>query len=81
MECENCWYNEYDSENDEYYCSLELDEDEYARFMYSGGDKCRYFRPYNGEYDIVKSKTNVILQDGLFIKAARLYNFWVYFYA
>lgn len=56
MECENCWYNEYDSENDEYYCSLELDEDEYARFMYSGADKCRYFRPYNGEYDIVKKQ-------------------------
>lgn len=56
MDCENCWYNDYDSESDEYYCSLELDEDEYARFMASGRDTCRYFRPYNGEYDIVKKQ-------------------------
>ena len=56
MECENCWYNEYDSENDEYYCSLELDEDEYARFIYSHSEKCRYFRPYGGEYEIVKKQ-------------------------
>lgn len=54
MDCENCWYNEYDSESDEYYCSLELDEDEYARFIARRDEKCRYFRPYNGEYDIVK---------------------------
>ncbi len=56
MDCENCWYNEYDEENDEYFCSLELDEDEYARFIYSREEKCRYFRPYGGEYEIVKKQ-------------------------
>ena len=29
--CEKCWYNEYDEETDECFCSLVLDEDEYVR--------------------------------------------------
>ena len=34
---------------------LELDEDEYIRFLQSGTDKtCRYFSPDGGEYEIVR---------------------------
>lgn len=33
--CEKCWYNEYDEETDECFCSLVLDEDEYVAFAKS----------------------------------------------
>lgn len=54
--CENCWYNEYDEENDEDICSLVLDEDEYVRLMQDKNKTCRYFRPSGNEYDIVKNQ-------------------------
>lgn len=31
--CEKCWYNAYDEDSDEYFCDLQLDEDEYVRLM------------------------------------------------
>lgn len=55
--CEKCWYNVYDEQNDEYYCSLELDEDEYAKYMLSRefeNTTCKYFRRDGGEYEIVR---------------------------
>ena len=27
MECDTCWYYDYDEEYDEYYCMMDLDED------------------------------------------------------
>ena len=30
-ECETCWYYDYDEEYDEYYCMMDLDEDEVYR--------------------------------------------------
>ena len=30
-ECETCWYYDYDEEFDEYYCMMDLDEDEVYR--------------------------------------------------
>ena len=27
-ECDNCWYYDYDEEYEEYYCMMDLDEDE-----------------------------------------------------
>ena len=42
--CEKCWYNEYDEETDECFCSLVLDEDEYVRFCEEQNKTCRYFR-------------------------------------
>lgn len=52
--CEKCWYNSYDEEQDEYFCSLELDEDEYIRMLQDINKTCRYFRPDGGEYEIVR---------------------------
>ena len=52
--CEKCWYNEYDEETDECFCSLVLDEDEYVRFCEEQNKTCRYFRPSGSEYDIVR---------------------------
>ena len=34
MECEYCAYNAYDEEMDEYYCSVNLDEDDIAKKCY-----------------------------------------------
>ena len=51
--CEKCWYNEYDEETDESFCSLVLDEDEYVRLMQDKNKTCRYFRSDGNEYDIV----------------------------
>ncbi|MCD7872398.1 MAG: DUF6472 family protein [Clostridiales bacterium] len=53
--CEQCrWFS--DDETEEYgYCNLELDEDEYIKFLensYAGG--CKYFCPDGGEYEIVR---------------------------
>ena len=33
-ECESCWYYDYDEEFEEYYCMMDLDEDE----VYQGDD-------------------------------------------
>lgn len=52
--CEKCWYNSYDDETGEDFCSLTLDEDEYVRLMQEQNKTCRYFRPDFGEYDIVR---------------------------
>lgn len=54
--CEKCWYNEYDDETDENFCSLVLDEDEYVRLMQEQNKSCRYFRPDGSEYDIVRKQ-------------------------
>ena len=51
-QCETCAYYEYDSEWEEYYCSINLDEDEYARFVSNGGSSCPYYNYYD-EYKIV----------------------------
>lgn len=52
--CEKCWYNTYDEDSEEYFCNLQLDEDEYVRLLQERNKSCRYFRPDNGEYEIVR---------------------------
>ncbi|MFV0465225.1 MAG: DUF6472 family protein [Lachnospiraceae bacterium] len=53
MDCDNCMYNAYDEEMEEYFCSVSLDEDEMARFLDSTYKSCPYFK--NGdEYLVVK---------------------------
>ena len=43
-ECENCWYYDYDEEYDEYFCMMDLDEDEVYRFFSSERNSCPFFR-------------------------------------
>ncbi len=43
-ECDSCWHWDYDEEYDEYYCMMDLDEDEYYRFVASGNARCPYYR-------------------------------------
>ena len=42
--CDTCWYYDYDEEFDEYYCMMDLDEDEFYRFLASGSGRCPYYR-------------------------------------
>ena len=43
-ECDTCWYFDYDEEFDEYYCMMDLDEDEVYRFFTQGRSHCPYYR-------------------------------------
>lgn len=43
-ECETCWHYDYDEEYDEYYCIMDLDEDEVYRIMTSPNHHCPYYR-------------------------------------
>ena len=43
-ECESCWYYDYDEEDDEYFCMMDLDEDEYYRIFASGQSHCPFYR-------------------------------------
>ncbi|MBQ9827147.1 MAG: hypothetical protein IJM62_00530 [Lachnospiraceae bacterium] len=53
MNCEECSFYEYDDEEEEYFCSVNMDEDEYARLLEQGSRECPYFR-FDNEYEIVK---------------------------
>ena len=43
-ECESCWYYDYDEEYEEYYCMMDLDEDEVYRIFSSRSQHCPYYR-------------------------------------
>ncbi len=51
--CDECAYFEYDEEDEEYYCSMDMDEDDYVRIVSQGSKECPFFR--NGdEYAVVR---------------------------
>lgn len=53
MLCDYCAYNEYDEDDEAYYCSVNMDEDDMARFLQSDYKQCPYYR--NGdEYAVVR---------------------------
>ena len=43
-ECETCWHYDYDEEYDEYYCKMDLDEDEVYRLYAQPKAHCPYYR-------------------------------------
>jgi len=43
-ECESCWYSDFDEEYEEYYCMMDLDEDEVYRIISSRSGQCPYYR-------------------------------------
>ena len=51
--CEYCANYTYDEECDEYYCDVNLDEDEYYRFVSSDYKECPYYRS-GDEYKVVR---------------------------
>ena len=42
--CDTCWHYDYDEEYDEYFCMMDLDEDEVYRFFSTPGGRCPYYR-------------------------------------
>ena len=42
--CDSCWHYDYDEEYDEYYCMMDLDEDEYYRIVATNQTRCPYYR-------------------------------------
>ena len=56
--CDTCWYNNYDENDDMYYCDLQLDQDEYGKMIEreSQGKQCKYYRRDIGEYGIVRKQ-------------------------
>ena len=45
--CEQCSYYIYDEEYDDYFCSVNLDEDEMERYMSQSTENCHYFSLYD----------------------------------
>ena len=42
--CDTCAYNVYDEEYGEYVCDIDMDEDEYIRFLSDRHTQCPYYR-------------------------------------
>lgn len=53
--CETCANYILDSESGEYYCDMNLDEDEMARFLTFSNYNCPYYDFYD-EYKIVRKQ-------------------------
>ena len=51
--CDFCAYNEYDEEDECYYCSVNMDEDDMARFIQSSYKNCLYYKSAD-EYQVVR---------------------------
>ena len=53
MDCERCLYYEYDEDFEDYICTADLDEDDYAQLMQGSRTQCPLWR--NGdEYAVVR---------------------------
>lgn len=51
--CDTCAYYYYDEDYGDYLCDIDMDEDEYARFLADRHVQCPYYR--NGdEYAVVR---------------------------
>ena len=54
-QCDSCAYYAYDEEFEEYYCTVDLDEDDYMRLVSDPKGYCPYYR--NGdEYGVVRKQ-------------------------
>ena len=42
--CDTCWYYDYDEEYEEYYCMMDLDEDEVYRIFSTPHQRCPFYR-------------------------------------
>ena len=53
--CETCMNYCYDEQEDYYYCDMNLDEDEYVKFLSASYSDCPYYE-YDDEYKIVRKQ-------------------------
>ena len=49
--CDTCAYCGYDEDYGEYVCDIDMDEDDYIRFLSDRHSQCPYYR--NGDEDLV----------------------------
>lgn len=50
MECETCYYNDYDEELDCCVCLMEIDQDDAARIMEQAKGRCPFYRKGDDYY-------------------------------
>lgn len=55
INCEDCENYDYDEESDSYACMMDLDMDEFERFVLSEHSHCPYYR-VRDEYRIVRKQ-------------------------
>ncbi len=53
--CDTCAYMMYDDEYEEYFCSADVDEDEYYRLTSGSSRDCPFYRD-GDEYAVVKKQ-------------------------
>ncbi len=53
--CDTCAYLEYDEDDDAWYCSVDMDEDDYSRMISNGRaqKECPFYRD-GDEYKVVR---------------------------
>ena len=53
MNCDSCVYYDYDEEAEAYFCTVDMDEDDYSRLIGSSRSFCPYYKD-GDEYAVVK---------------------------
>jgi hypothetical protein len=53
ISCDECAYYEDDEEEEAYFCSVNMDEDDYYRMMSGNRSECPYYQD-NDEYKVVR---------------------------
>ena len=51
--CEECCFYVYDEDDEAWFCTVNMDEDDYARLLQGQYRQCPYYRP-GDEYQIVR---------------------------
>ena len=51
--CDSCEFYDYDEEYEEYICKIDMDEDEYLRYLTSKNQSCPYYKS-GDEYQVVR---------------------------
>ena len=57
--CDSCMYYCYDEEFDEYFCEVNMDEDDIVQLLSDVTIECRYYR-LEDEYKIVRKQMQIL---------------------
>ena len=55
MDCETCYYYDYDETEEEYVCLMEIDQDEWAAIQSRAHGRCPFYRA-GDEYTLAKKQ-------------------------
>ena len=56
--CDSCVYNVYDEDDEEYYCEVDMDEDDAARLMQGHYKECPYYQLFKKDKNIILKTDN-----------------------